>query len=66
MKVGDRVRARMMHRETDSQEWSVIFKDGEVTYDFMLCVGNQSLFRVRLDDGTEGNFWHNQLENVAP
>ena len=65
MRVGDRVRARTMHRESGSQEWSVIFKEGEVIRDFLLCVGNQALFRVRLDDGSEGNFWNDQLENVA-
>jgi hypothetical protein len=69
MKVGDRVRARLMHREIGEKNqpiWSVISKEGVVEKDFLLTVGNQALYRVAMDDGSFENIWRNQLEHVAP
>ena len=69
MRVGDRVVARLLHREIGEKNqpiWSVIQKEGKVVHDFMLTVGNQALYRVEMDDGSFENIWRNQLEHVAP
>lgn len=64
MKVGDRVRVRMM--EQNDKGWSIVFKEGLIEKDFLYTVGSQSLYHIILDGGDRGNFWNDQMEVLAP
>lgn len=63
--VGSRVIARFAAKEPGrGGEWYVLEKRGTVVKDFLLTVGNQSLFRVEHDDGSFNNCWNDQLEVI--
>ena len=61
--LGSRVRAHFLKKEPGrGGKWLHIEREGVIVRDFMLTVGNQSLFQVRHDDGTFNNCWNDQLE----
>jgi hypothetical protein len=60
IEVGQRVRVHLVIKE--GHDWKKIEKVGTVARDFLLCIGNQSLFQVECEDETRENVWAKQIE----